>query len=48
MPAEVFFTDLRAKSGNNLLDKVDRLFDRAGLASLIKPRGPGGGEAAFR
>ncbi|MGD0153732.1 MAG: DUF362 domain-containing protein, partial [Thermacetogeniaceae bacterium] len=38
MPAEVFFTDLRAKSGNNLLDKVDRLFDRAGLASLIKPR----------
>ncbi len=38
MPAEVFFTDLRAKSGNNLLDKVDRLFDRAGLAALIKPQ----------
>jgi uncharacterized Fe-S center protein len=38
MPAEVFFTDLRAKSGNNLLDKVGRLFDRAGLADLIKPQ----------
>ena len=29
MPAEVFFTDLRTKSGNNLLDKTGRLFDRA-------------------
>ncbi len=38
MTAEVFFTDLRANSGNNLLDKVDRLFERAGFASLIKPR----------
>lgn len=38
MPAEVFFTDLRTRSGNNLLDKVDRLFDRAGFASLIKPQ----------
>ena len=38
MPAEVFFTDLRAKSGNNLLDKVGHLFDRAGLADLIKPQ----------
>jgi hypothetical protein len=38
MPAEVFFTDLRTKSGNNLLDKTGRLFDRAGLADLIKPR----------
>jgi uncharacterized Fe-S center protein len=38
MPADVFLTDLRAKSGDNLLDKVGRLFDRAGLASLIKPR----------
>lgn len=37
MAAEVFFTDLRAKSGENLLDKVGRLFDRAGFASLIKP-----------
>jgi uncharacterized Fe-S center protein len=38
MPAEVFFTDVRAKSGNNLLDKVGRLFDRAGLADLIRPQ----------
>ncbi len=38
MPAEVFFTDVRAKSGNNLLDKAGRLFDRAGLAELIKPQ----------
>ena len=38
MPAEVFFTDLRTKSGDNLLDKTGRLFDRAGLADLIKPR----------
>jgi hypothetical protein len=38
MASEVFFADMRAKSGDNLLDKVGRLFDRAGLASLIKPR----------
>ena len=38
MPAEVFFTDLRTKSGDNLLDKVGRLFDRAGLADLIGPK----------
>ena len=38
MPAEVFFTDLRTNSGNNLLDKTGRLFDRAGLTDLIKPR----------
>ncbi|MDH7577029.1 MAG: DUF362 domain-containing protein [Bacillota bacterium] len=37
MPAEVFYADLRAKSGENLLDKVGLLFDRAGFGSLIKP-----------
>lgn len=38
MPADVFFTDLRTKSGYNLLDKIDYLFDQAGLPLLIKPR----------
>ena len=38
MPAEVYFTDLRGKSGLNLLDKVERLFERAGFASLINPK----------
>lgn len=38
MAAEVFFTDLRARSGDNILDKIDHLFNQAGLASLIEPR----------
>ncbi len=38
MPADVYFADMRAKQGQGLLDKVDRLFDRAGLAKLIKPK----------
>jgi len=37
LAAEVFYADLRAKSGENLLDKVGRLFDRAGFDALIKP-----------
>jgi uncharacterized Fe-S center protein len=37
MTAEVYFVDMRARSGLNLLDKVDRLFDRAGFADLISP-----------
>ena len=31
MAAEVFFTDMRASSRLNLLDKLIRLFQRAGL-----------------
>ncbi|NPV29070.1 MAG: DUF362 domain-containing protein [Firmicutes bacterium] len=38
MRAEVFYADSRAKSGENLLDKVGRLFDRAGFAPLIRPK----------
>lgn len=38
MPAEVFVADLRARSGENLLDKVGRLFDRAGFSNLINPQ----------
>lgn len=37
MTAEVYFVDMRTRSGLNLLDKVDRLFDRAGFADLISP-----------
>lgn len=38
MSAEVYFTNLRGKSGLNLLDKVGRFFERAGFSSLIKPK----------
>ncbi|GAW91504.1 DUF362 domain-containing protein [Calderihabitans maritimus] len=38
MAAEVYFADMRAKKGSNLLDKVERLFDRAGFAELIAPK----------
>ncbi len=37
MAAEVYFVDMRTRSGLNLLDKVDRLFDRAGFADFIGP-----------
>lgn len=37
MSAEVFFADPRAEKGSGLLDKVERLFDRAGFAELISP-----------
>lgn len=36
--SSVFFADLRATSKKNLLDKVDRLFDQAGLNEIIKPK----------
>lgn len=38
MPSDVFFADIRTRQGLNMLDKVDRLFDRAGFANLIKPK----------
>lgn len=38
MPSDVFFADMRTKQGLSLLDKVDRLFERAGFADLIKPK----------
>ncbi len=38
MPADVFFADMRTKQGLNLLDKVDRLYERAGFEKLFKPK----------
>lgn len=38
MAAEVYFVDMRARSGQNLLDKLGRLFDRAGFNELIEPQ----------
>jgi len=35
--SEVYFVDMRTRSGFSLLDKVDRLFDRAGFGELITP-----------
>lgn len=37
MAAEVFFTDMRARQGLNMLDKLERLFDAAGLGEIISP-----------
>lgn len=36
MAAEVFFTDMRAKRGQSLLDKFEALLDRVGMQSIIK------------
>jgi len=38
MAAKVFFADMRASHRENLLDKVEKLFDRSGMAELISPR----------
>lgn len=38
MAADVFFTNMRARSGMGLLDKLERLFDRAGIGEVIAPR----------
>lgn len=38
MAADVFFTDMRARHGENLLDKVEKLFVRAGMKELIAPK----------
>ena len=33
-PSQVYFTDLRARPGDNLLQKLERLLDRAGMGSI--------------
>ncbi|GAB4257650.1 DUF362 domain-containing protein [Thermincola ferriacetica] len=38
MAADVYFTDMRAKNGESLLDKVEKLFDRAGFKNIIQPK----------
>ncbi len=37
MPSKVYFTDMRATQKMNLLNKVGRLFDEAGLAGIVEP-----------
>ncbi|NLK52165.1 MAG: DUF362 domain-containing protein [Syntrophomonadaceae bacterium] len=37
MSSEVFFVNMRARSGHNLLDKLERLFERAGFKEMITP-----------
>ncbi|MGB9803296.1 DUF362 domain-containing protein, partial [Desulfofundulus sp.] len=37
MLARVFFADMRARQKENLLDKVEKLFERAGMRDLIAP-----------
>ena len=32
-PSQVYFTDLRARPGDNLLDKLERLMDKAGMGT---------------
>ncbi len=34
MPSEVFFTDIRTRPGNNLLDKLDRLMQKTGIEKM--------------
>lgn len=38
MAAKVYFTDMRAGHKKSLLDKVEKLFDRAGFAEIIEPK----------
>ena len=33
-PSQVYFTNLRAKPGDNLLDKLERLITKAGMGSM--------------
>ena len=35
MAAKVYFTDMRAGFNKSLLDKVERLFDHAGMSTFI-------------
>lgn len=37
MAAKVFFTDLRAKNNQSLLDKMERVAGRAGLNKIVEP-----------
>jgi len=38
MAADVFFAGMRAGLGENLIDKVEKLFVRAGMKEMIKPK----------
>lgn len=38
MASKVFFTDMRAGHGKSLLDKVEALFERAGLHEIVEPK----------
>lgn len=38
MAAKVFFSDMRASHGKSLLDKVEALFEKAGLQEIIEPK----------
>ncbi|MHB1125507.1 MAG: DUF362 domain-containing protein [Bacillota bacterium] len=38
MASEVFFTDMRTKQGSSLLDKVEKLYKRAGMDEIITPK----------
>ena len=38
MSSDVFYADMRAKKGASLLEKLERLYHRAGFASLFKPK----------
>lgn len=38
LPSDVFFADMRTKQGLNLLDKVEKLFERAGFDNIISPK----------
>ena len=36
MTSAVYFADTRAKHGNNLYDKIDALYEKAGCTEIIK------------
>lgn len=38
MISDVFFASVRAKRGDSLLEKVEKLFDQAGFGEIIKPK----------
>lgn len=38
MPVKVFFADMRANHKQNLLDKVEKLFERAGMKEIVAPK----------
>lgn len=38
MASKVYFTDMRAGHNKSLLDKVEKLFDRAGFQEIIEPK----------
>ncbi len=38
MTAKIYFTDLRTSHRAGLLDKMERLFDKAGLGTTVEPK----------